>query len=361
MKKGFVKRMAAGMCIFSMLAMGITGCGADTKETSKPTENTASEAPAESTEVSAETGSSAYPEGMAVSEDPYELTMAFGTSAGSGYVTASIVSQIIMEEYPRYNAKPEITTGSIENINLLRQGVAQIGICMADVAEAAYNGNREFNAETQTNINFIGGGFPTILTQLVPNDSKDRDLKDLVGKKLGVATGTMAEYYFPMILDAYGLKQDDFSVSVLSVNDCISGIKDGVLDGALFVGIVPTASLTEMATTDGFHMMSMPQDIIDKIVEQNPSFFNYVIDSDVYGTEESSNTIATRNILICMEDLDEQVVFDFLTIMFDHQEELIAGHKLAGMFGDNYENVFMSQVIPMHPGAEKFYETRGLK
>lgn len=350
-----MKRLFSILCAVA-LVLSLAACGSSAKTEEKV--EASSGVPAVNTEV--KEPESIYPEGMEVSDAPFDLAMAFGTTAGSGYVTASVVSQLIMDQFPRYTAKPEVTTGSVENINLLRSGAAQIGICMADVAEAAYNGTREFDASTQININFIGGGFPTILNIVVPKDSTATSIKDLAGKKLGLANGTMAQFYWPMILEAYGLSASDFNTSNMSVNDCIAGIKDDILDGCLFVGIVPTASMTELAQTNGFQLLSIESEVREKITGKYPSFFNYTIEKDIYGTPADAETIATRNILICREDMDEQVIFDFLTIMMDHQEELKSAHVLAGMFGDNLENVFESQVIPMHPGAQKFYESRGM-
>lgn len=289
------------------------------------------------------------------------LTVASGTSTGVGYITMSALGALLQKRFPQYTLKPEISTGSVENVRMIQQGIAQLGVCMADSALAAYNGQREFDVSTKGCINFVAGGYLTTITQIVPKNSTAKSLRDLKGKKIGVSKGTMSQFYFPMVLEAYGMTKEDFNIVTLSINDILTGLKDGVLAYGIHVSSVPNRGISDLALTSGINLLSLDDEICEKIIKDNPYFQKVTIEKTVYNTPEDSQSLATRNIIIADPKLDPQVVYDFLTILIENHDEIAAAHPQAGDFGGkNGENALKSQLIPLHPGAEKYYKEKGI-
>lgn len=289
------------------------------------------------------------------------ITVACGTSSGVGYITTTTLGAILSKLYPEYQIKPELTTGSAENVRLITQGIAQIGVCMADSALAAYNGEREFDKSTKGKINFVTGGYMTTITQIVPKKSTAKELPDLKGKRLGVSKGVMSQFYFPLILKAYGLTTKDFRISVLSIGDILAGLKDGNLDYGIHVASVPNNGISDLAMSNGINLLSMSEAIRDKIIKENPYFIKVDISKDVYSTADEGQTLATRNVYICAANANDQVVYDFVKTLIERHDDIAMAHPQAGDFGGkNGENALASQLIPVHPGAKRYYKEVGL-
>ena len=292
---------------------------------------------------------------------PQTITIACGTSKGVGYITTSTAGSILTSLYPEYQIKPEITTGSQENITLVREGIAQIGVAMTDSALAAYEGNREFDESYKGCINFVTGGYMTTITQIVPKNSDAKELPDLKGKKLGVSKGVMSKYYFPILLEAYGLTKEDFNIEEMSINDILTALQDGNIDYGIHVSSVPNTGISDLALSSGIQLLTMSDDLRDKIIEKNPYFVKTTISKDVYGTNADSETLATRNVYVCAVDADEQVIYDWVKTLIESHEELSAAHPQAGDFGGkDGENALEGQLIPIHPGAERYYREVGI-
>lgn len=289
------------------------------------------------------------------------ITISCGTSAGVGYITTTTAGTFLKKVFSGYEVKPEITTGSQENINLIKQGIAQIGVSMADSALAAYEGNREFNESYKGCINFVTGGYLTTITQIVPKNSTAKELPDLKGKKIGVSKGVMEQFYFPIILKAYGLSKSDFKISVLSINDILTMLQDGNIQYGIHVSSVPNTGISDLALSSGIQLLTMSEKVRDAIIVANPYFQKAVISKAVYNTKTDSKTLATRNIYVCSPNADEQVVYDWVKTLITYHDELAAAHPQAGDFGGkNGENALSGQLIPIHPGAARYYREIGL-
>ncbi len=353
-----MKKVFNGILACLIAASTLAGCAGTTS--SSPSTPSAGASGADSQASSAaDISVSAANDG--VERKSQVITIACGTSAGVGYVTTTTTGAILNKLYPEYQIKPELTTGSQENVNLITQGVAQIGVCMADSALAAYNGEREFNESTKGKINFITGGYITTITQFVPKNSTAKSLADLKGKKIGVSKGVMSQFYFPTILKAYGLSESDFNISVLSIGDITAGVQDGNLDYGVHVASTPNTAISDLAMSAGINLLTMSDDIRDKIIEENPYFQKVTIEKDVYSTEDDSDTLATRNVYICSTDADEQVVYDWIKTLIEYHDDIALAHPQAGDFGGkDGGNALGGQLIPIHPGAERYYKEIGL-
>lgn len=339
MKK--ILAIALSLMIFSSMV----GCGSSSSKTVPSVDPTSSAAP-ESTQDS-------------MIHPKMALSLGTGPSGSANYAAMSSIANLISKRYPNYTFNPEISTGSAQNVRMIEQGVCQIGVCMADAAYAAYNGEREFDDTTKEKINFVMSGYETIFNQFLPKDSDIKTFTDLKGKKCGVANGTMLQSYWPMLLEMHGMTENDVQTVGLSFGDIINGISDGTLDYGIHVTSMPNSNLSDLALTKGIKMLGFEEDIIKKITEKYFYFKEAIIPKDVYKLDADVITIGTRNTIIASPDLDAQVVYDFLDVVLSSEEDLKLVSPSAAAF--NKENALLySDLIPMHPGAEKYYKENGM-
>ena len=64
---------------------------------------------------------------------------------------------------------------------------------------------------------------------------------------------------------------------------------------------------------------------------------------------------------MCRADLPEDIVYQVTKIMYeDAAEHIAATFTLFALMGDNEDGLVSAEVIPMHPGAAKFWRERGV-
>ncbi len=331
----------------ALMLLSCTACGSDSDVPEGTT-------PADTSEP-AETDS-----GDGAARTPQDIHIATGTSTGVGFITVSTVGSLLAKDYPEYTIVPEITTGGAENINMLLSGDAQMASCMLDDAIACNSMERKWEGDESAKdaLYYVTNSYLTSITQFTPKSTGAKELSDLKGMRIGVASGTMANYYWKYLLEAYGMTEDDFAkVEVMGIKDLLVAIQDGTLDYGVHVASTPNTSIQDTALSVGLNILTMSDEVIDKMIELNPSFQKYTITKDKYESDFDANTVGVHNVYVCTADADEQMIYDFVKTIDENNDTLMAAHPQAGEVG---QKVMENQLLPFHPGAERYYKEIGL-
>ena len=290
-----------------------------------------------------------------------EITVGCGTSSGVGYVTASTIGAILQTAYPEYySAKPEITTGGAESIRLLADDEVVLCSAMADDVVAAYNGERNFEGVTGT-LSYITSGNMTTIQCFAQSKLDVVSLADCKGLRVAVTSGTMFNYYWPYLLETYGLSNSDFkSVDSYSTKDAVEAFRNNQIDLICMVTAVPNSTIQDLAMSNGVRLLTMTEADRDKIIELQPCFQKTVVPAGKYsGWDQDTETIGVRNVYVCKQDTDYQLVYDWVKAIDENNAALSAAHPQAGEYGD-HNNVLPCAYIPFHPAAEAYYHEIGL-
>jgi TRAP transporter TAXI family solute receptor len=75
-----------------------------------------------------------------------------------------------------------------------------------------------------------------------------------------------------------------------------------------------------------------------------------------YGTAADVATVAVPNLIVAGASLPEQLGYDLTRLIFEYQAELAEVHPE----GNNISLAAgaMTQPLPLHPGAQRYYDTR---
>ncbi|MBS6954351.1 MAG: TAXI family TRAP transporter solute-binding subunit [Enterocloster asparagiformis] len=281
-----------------------------------------------------------------------------GPSSSANYTTFAGIGNLITKDHPNYLINTEISTGSQENIRMIQSGTVQFGVAMTDVEEAAAKGTREFEG-SPVEICHVMGGYTTMLHMFVPKDSDIQTLADLKGKKLAVSKGAMAQYYMPILLEAYGLTKDDVQITETALQDICDAVNDGNADFGVHITPFTSSPIADLAATKGIRLLSIDDEHIEKISSENPYFYKSVIPGGTYtGVDEDTVVLGTRNNLVCAKSVDDEIVYNVVKSIIEHQDDLADVHPQANQF--NKENAIEGALIDIHPGAAKYYKEIGL-
>jgi hypothetical protein len=167
-----------------------------------------------------------------------------------------------------------------------------------------------------------------------------------------------------MALEAFGLNPDrDMKRNRLLPTESANALKDGRLDAFFWLGGIPTAAITDLGMAPGIKLKLISHaDAVAKMRgKYGPLYVKGTLPSRTYPGQEDDVAIAVVwNLLVCHQDMKENVAYDVIKTLFDRKQELIAFH------GDARYLALETQAsggapIPYHPGAIKYFTEKGLK
>ena len=342
MKK--LAKLVSALLVLAMMMGLMTACGGGDKPSNSPDPGTQSEQPSGTPSEKPETK---------------YLRVSTGPSGGFMYTMFAGIADLMGKNYPGYyEFQLDVSTGSSENARNVILGEAAFSMFGLDIAEDAYNAVGEFEGMEAHQIAHIMSGPTAIVHIMVPADSPVKTVADLVGKKVGVGKGVMAEY-LPNIFEAMGLPTDTTEMTPLTITDMCNALADKTMDAALYATPYPTAAISDLSMTSGLKLIPIDDATADKIIEASPYFYKTTIPAGVYkDVDYDTPTIARRSALMARPDMDEEFVYNMVKTIAENNEELRGYHEQAGDL--NLDNALDGLCVPLHPGAERYYKEVGI-
>ena len=291
--------------------------------------------------------------------DPSQLVIATGGTGGTYYPLGGGMADHITKN-AGISATAQATGASAENIRLLRDKKADIAFTQNDIAEYASKGTNMFQQDGKIEaFQALGALYDETIQIVVSADSNIKNVADLKGKRVSVgAPGSGTEVNAQQILEAYGLTFDDTKLQRLSFADSAKAIQDGQLDAAFQTAGTPTAAITELAATTGVKIIPIDADKIDAIIAKYPFYVKTVVPANTYQTvPEEVTTVSVKSMLLVRADLSEDLVYKVTKAIFENTDKL--GHAKAKEI--KMESVLAGVSIPIHPGAKKYFDEKGVK
>jgi len=305
-------------------------------------------------------------------------TYRLGTSAeGSfGYEIGVGMAKVIKDHAKTINITATPTPGSTASNKLLNTGELDFSYANAITLQQAYTNKGPFAKEPVT-----WRAYQTVYTYtadwmiMVPKDSPIKCYKDLVGKKvfpMKAGTGIYDVYEIVLKKLGYWDKIERKQVSMMGAADAL---KLGTIDAAgcytVAAGVVipswirnidarmdcrvlePTSeekAIIEKAKIPGVMISEVPKKCFSKdVVPGKEAIWTYSVP---YGYHASPAVDADR-------------VYEFTKIFWEYPDELIAMNPGFGQLKGGKEFAAksmgaMSELVPVHPGAAKYYKEMGI-
>ncbi len=287
------------------------------------------------------------------------LILATGGTSGTYYPFGGSMAQIFNSKIQNMNVTAQATGASVENLKLIGQKEAELAIVQNDMTDYAYNGTEAFKDSKVENVRVIANLYPEVIQIVSSADSGIKTITDIKGKKFSVgAPGSGVEANARQLLDVMGMTYNDFSANYLSFAESADSLKDNHIDGFLFVSGVPNAAIQDTATTSSLNFVSIPDDVIKKLIDKYPFFTEIVIPAGTYkGQTADVKTVAMKATLVAGAEVPEKVIYDLTKALFENQPELASAHAKGAEL--SLESAVNGVSVPFHPGAEKYYKEVG--
>jgi uncharacterized protein len=291
------------------------------------------------------------------------LSIATGGTGGVYYPLGGGMANILSKYISYAEATAEVTTASVDNCLLIGRQKADLALIMADTGWDAYMGLAKFKEKIP--LRSLAVMYPNNMHIVTVEGKGIEKVSDLKGKRVSTgAPGSGTEIMALRVLEAYGLNPDkDMSRDKLGASESAGALKDKKIDAYLWVGGIPTASVTDLGATPGVKMKLLGHaDAVAKMREKyGPLYVKGIIPAKTYPGQEADAPIAVVwNLLVCNDKMKENVAYDIVKTLFDHKPELVLSHSDAKHLALEPQGSGGSP-IPFHPGAIRYFSEKGVK
>lgn len=314
--------------------------------------------------------------GLSAAQDMQFFRIGTGGTAGTYYPIGGLIANAISnppgsrpcEEggscgVPGLVATALSANGSVANVNAIAGGTLESGFSQSDVATWAQTGTGIWaDREPVEGLRAIASLYPETIHLVADADSGIDSVDDLAGKRVSLdepGSGTLVDAR--IILEAYGLSEDDVEASYLKPDQAAERMRDGAMDAFFFVGGFPAGAIAELASQDDITLVPISGEQAQSIIDEYTFFAENTVPGGTYeGVEEDVLTLSVGAQWVTHADQPEDLIYEITTALWnDNTRKLLdAGHQKGREI--TLETALDGVGIPLHPGAERFYREQGM-
>lgn len=314
--------------------------------------------------------------GGAMAQDMQFFRIGTGGTAGTYYPIGGLLANAISsppgsracEEggscgVPGLVASALSANGSVANINAIEGGTLESGFAQSDVATWAHSGTGIWEGKPAVEkLRAIANLYPESIHLVASAGSGINSVADLKGKRVSLdepGSGTLVDAR--IILEGYGLSEDDVSAEFLKPDQAADRMRDGAMDAFFFVGGYPAGAIAELASQHDVKLVPITCDDAPAICEEYGFFAEDTVPGGTYeGNADDVKTLAVGAQWVTSADQPEELIYGITKALWNDntRKQLDAGHAKGKSI--TKETALDGVGIPLHPGAEKFYKEAGL-
>jgi len=301
----------------------------------------------------------------AFSSKEYEYySIATGTTGGTYYPVGVGLANLYTEKLSGNDIRVtgQSSGGSVENIDLLRKGEAQLATVQGVIGDFAYHGNDIYKNKTYEDLRAVTMLWPNIEHfPLKDSQMKTGTIEDIKGKNFSMGSqGSGTEHTTRIIMNSLQITKNDIDKEHLGFSDTISAMRDGTIDGGAISAGLPATSLTDMyASGVDASLLEVTDDQLKQINESSDVFYRYTLPPETYPKQTKEiHTVAQGNFMATDKNFDEEAVYQLTKILYENLEQVHGIHSVTKNI--TLEHSIEGLTVPLHPGAYRYYKERGL-
>ncbi|MFZ5943087.1 MAG: TAXI family TRAP transporter solute-binding subunit [Bacillota bacterium] len=260
------------------------------------------------------------------------------------------------------NVTGQSSAGSVENIDILRKGEAQLAIMQGLIGAMAWSGKGKFEGNAYKELRSISMLWPNVEHfTLVEDKVKTGNVKDIKGLGISVGpSGSGTEESTLIIMKGLGLTANDIKPEYLGYSESADAMKNGNIDGASMPAGPPASAVTDLyASPTKVRVLDFTEEDLKGINSVFDTWYAYTIQPNVYpGQDKPINTIAQPNWLAVSAPTDEETVYLLTKTLFENLQEMHAVHQSAKNI--TLETALDGLPAPLHAGAYKYFKEKGM-
>ena len=289
------------------------------------------------------------------------LSMGTAPPGGAFFVVGSALAEVVNETATGfgYNVTAEATSGSQENIRRLASGELDFALSNAAITYFAVRGSEGWDrAYPVRSVMTLAPNVALFVTQA---SSGIESLDDLRDRRVTVGpAGAGFEYFVGPLLEAHGVRYEDFSPLNATQQAAVDMLTDGSADATFLGGAVPTASITQAAASMDITFIPYGDDEKMRLVDEYLFFRPATIPAETYrGQTEPFEGLDVGSMhVITSADAPDDLVYNVTRLLYENRELVVEKHAAGRAINPN--NVVRDTGTEFHPAAIRFYQEAGV-
>lgn len=284
----------------------------------------------------ATTGSPAVPDPA-----PRQVRIATGNAGGVYLAYGTGLADALTARLPRLTPVVLETDASVQNLEMLTAGDADVAFALADAAAAHAD-----------DLVALARLYENYLQLVVPASSPVRSAADLAGRTVSIGSaGSGTAVAARRVLTAAGVGL--VTTRTLSLQESTAALADGTIDAMFWSGGLPTAAITELQARMPLRLVDLAG-IAAALAEDHRDFYTEaVVPATAYGQDSAVTTVSVPNYLVVRRDLDAELAYALTWLIFTERDRMIAAHPEARRL--DLRSAIATYPLDLHPGAARYY------
>lgn len=285
--------------------------------------------------------------------------MATGSQGGSWYPLGGAIKSAFEKANPGLTMSIQ-PGGGIANIVGVEAGKFPVGLANSISTVDATKGKAPFKSAVK-NVCNVGVLYPQWFQIVVRADSGITSIADFKGKVLTTQQkGHTGEQLTRELLAIANLSYKDLdAVSHVSYNDSVNAMKNGNADVFTLGTALPAGAIMDLASAREVQLVAVPDDVIAGFQAKNAAFKKRIAKAGSYpGMDADTPAITYDTHMIAACDYSADNIAKILETVADNLKTLSAVNRNLATL--TVEEMASDLGVPYHPGAIKFYASRGV-
>jgi uncharacterized protein len=296
---------------------------------------------------------------------PTPVTLATGIPGGIYHPVGNAICRMFNlpgEHQPR-PCVAVTSDGSVANIRRVETGESTFGLSQTDIAYAAFHGEGPFAAAgPDPKLRMLIALYPEAFTVLARADTGIRDFQDLRGKRIGIGkSGAGYTYTRDVLLESFGwVIPDPERVLEFGPADQNEALCNNKVDAIIVEAGHPNGLAQEATAGCRARLVRVTGPPIDRLLATHSYYIASVIPGGMYaGNPDDVPTISTLAVLVTSSDQPDELAYGVVKAVFQNLADFRRLHPALSTL-DIKDMVPSEAVIPIHPGALKYYREAAL-
>ncbi len=298
------------------------------------------------------------------------FTWTAGPVGGGWYAISGGIASIVNEKSGGITVKV-IPGGGRQNPSLVDKGDCDLGFGLPFLNVAAWNGEDPYDRK-HTNLRAIAGGmslnyFHFYVGVETPFKTMDEVFKEKKALRMGISpTGTSDEWVFRKTILHYKADYKDLEAAGFkffrgNYTEQASQFKDRNVDGVFTFLAIPGAAITEASIGRSLRLINFPPDVLQTL--QKYGIESGRIPPGTYPKAANANeeitTAVAGSVILVNKSVADDVAYRIAKVIHENLDQFRRIHGSLAPY-ELKNAVTGLGMIPLHPGAERYYKERGV-
>ena len=295
------------------------------------------------------------------------ITIGTGGVTGVYYPAGGAICRLVNRGRKNHGIRcaVESTSGSIYNIESLREEEIDVAVAQSDWQYHAYNGTAHFEKQgAMRNLRSMFSLHSEPMTIVVRKNSGINTLNDIKGKVVNIGDkGSGVRATFKLLMKSKGWTLGDFkAIAELGATQQAKALCDGAIDVMVYAAGHPNGAVQEATTSCDSKIIPIDRNDSDivKLLQGSPYYTWVDIPGGMYaGNSSDVETVGVRATFLTTEGIDEDIVYNIVKAVFDNFDNFKTLHPVFTILQKN-DLVTDGNTAPLHKGAIRYFKESGM-